>query len=68
MIHNAKSALTSINDSQTIAFRYDEFTKGRNVAITLTSSGGGIDAPDHNIYLDNKDLKKILEFLIDSEK
>lgn len=68
MIHDTESVMPVSIDSQTIAFKYDKFTKGKNVAITLTSNNGGIDAPKHNIYLDNKDLKKILQFLIESEK
>lgn len=59
----------AIQNSQQIEFMYDEYIKGKSVAIKLTSNDGrGIHAPNLEIYLNNTNLKKILEFLIESEK
>lgn len=63
----AKRQMVTIPDTQEVVFMYDKFIKGRRVAMILISKEG-INEPNKEIYFTNKDLKKILEFLIDSEK
>ena len=74
---NTYTAPTSINGrmcvkiecTQKITFFADKYMKGRSVAMVLESDNNqNINAPGIEIYLDNKDLKKILEFLIETEK
>jgi hypothetical protein len=52
--------------SQNIEFATDRDLKGKLVVMTL--SGNPIDAPNIEIYFKQKDLKKILEFLIEQDK
>ena len=61
------SAIQPISFDQNIEFSFDENMKGHQVGMKLTSKRF-IDAPDHTIYIKNDQLKKILEFLIESEK
>ncbi len=52
---------------QNIEFYFDEGMKGSIVGMKLTSDNF-INAPNHTIYIKNEQLKKILKFLIESEK
>ncbi len=59
--------LGKVEYNQKIEFMYDENMKGSIVGMTLTSDTF-INAPNLMIMFKNQDLKKILEFLIESEK
>ncbi len=52
--------------SQNVEFATDKDLKGKLVVMTL--SGSPIDAKNIEIYFKQKDLKKILEFLIEQDK
>ncbi|MDH4127148.1 MAG: hypothetical protein OEV44_00230 [Spirochaetota bacterium] len=50
--------------AQKITFITDKYTKGKQVAMILTSDVDGLNAPDYEIYFKNSDLENILEFLL----
>lgn len=67
--NSVKPICQKIDNSQHVTFKFDNFIKGQRVAMTLTSPDGkALHAPQVDIYFNNYDLKKILEFLIESEK
>jgi len=46
---------------QKIHFKYDRFTRGKRIAVSLTD--GPIDEPDIEIYFDHNEIKNLLKFL-----
>ena len=63
----AKGVLIKPYD-QTVSFICDKHSKGKNVAMFLSSETNGINEPDYMINFKHKELKSILEFLLSLEK
>jgi hypothetical protein len=54
------------SDNQYLTFKYDKWTKGKIVALTL--SDGLIDAPSVNINIEHQELVSLLQFLLGEQK
>ena len=64
----AANKMLIVQKTQGVTFAYDDTCKGRGVSMMLKSiHPNNIDAPNYQIIFEQKDLKKILEFLIESE-
>ena len=62
---NTRLMVAIVEFSQKVEFVTDKYTRGNQVAMRL--SGSPIDAKNIEIYFKQKDLKKILEFLIEDD-
>lgn len=63
---NTGVGLATLKNNQDISFKYDKWTKGKSVAITL--SNGVIDAPNIDIYIEHDELVNLLRFLLGEQK
>ena len=53
-------------ETQDLTFKFDKYTKGRSVALTLCN--GIIDCPNIDIYIEHDELVGLLRFLLDDQK